>query len=152
MITDPDDLVVDTNLTINTAAKTFDFVVAGALTSAKEGVSMQALRSKFVDLWATPTYSSLDFPMSVVDVRSGQYIFGQDPDGDFNGWKPGSDATRQMLRGGGWREYSNTGVLNREYVGIVALAYGFPAGAQFYYQLTSSGPTTNFTFTDSPNE
>ena len=152
MITDPDDLVVDTNLTINTTTKTFDFVVAGALTSAKEGVSMQALRSKFIDLWATPTYSSLDFPMSVLDVRSGQYIFGQDPDGDFNGWKPGSDATRQMLRGGGWREYSNTGVLNREYVGIVALAYGFPAGAQFYYQLTSSGPTTNFTFTDAPNE
>lgn len=152
MITDPDDLVVDTNLTINTTTKTFDFVVAGALTSAKEGVSMEALRSKFVDLWATPTYSSLDFPMNVLDVRSGQYIFGQDSNGDFNGWKPGSDTTRQMLRGGGWREYSNTGVLNREYVGIVALAYGFPAGAQFYYQLTSSGPTINFTFTDAPNE
>lgn len=152
MITDPDDLVVDTNLTINTTTKTFDFVVAGALTSAKEGVTLQALWSKFIDLWATSTYQPYDFPMNVIDARSGQFIFGQDPGGDYNGWKPGSDATRQMLRGGGFQEYSAAGVLNREYVGIVALASGYPAGAQFYYQLTSSGAATNFTFTDAPNE
>ena len=124
MITDPDDLVVDTNLTINTTTKTFDFVVAGALTSAKEGVTLQALWSKFIDLWATSTYQPYDFPMNVIDARSGQFIFGQDPGGDYNGWKPGSDATRQMLRGGGFQEYSAAGVLNREYVGIVALASG----------------------------
>lgn len=152
VISDPDDLVVGTNLTINTTAKTFDFVVAGALTSAKEGVNTQALWAKFIDLWATSTYQPFDFPMNVLDARSGQFIIGQDPGGDFNGWKPGSDATRQMLRGGGWQEYSAAGVLNREYVCMVGLASGFPAGAQMYYQLTSSGAATNFTFTDAPNE
>lgn len=151
-ITDPDDLVVGSNLTINTAAKTFDFVVAGALTSAKEGVTLQALWGKFVDLWATATYQPYDFPMNVLDARSGQYIIGQDPGGNFNGWKPGSDATRQMLRDGGWQEYDSGGTLNREYVCIVALASGFPSGAQFYYQREAAGAAIDFTFDDAPNE
>ena len=57
-----------------------------------------------------------------------------------------------MFRDGGWSEYSNAGVLNRQYVGIVALASGFPSGAQFYYQRASSGSAANITFTDAPNE
>jgi hypothetical protein len=90
--------------------------------------------------------------MNVFDARSGQYVFGQDPGGTYNGWKPASDVTRQMIRDAGWSEYSNAGVLNRQYVGMVALASGFPAGAQFYYQRTSTGTKANFTFTDGPNE
>ena len=80
MITDPDDLVVGTNLTLNTAAKTFDFVVAGGLV-AKDGVDGNALWSKFVDLWATPTYKPFPFPMNKIDNRSGQYVLGRDPGG-----------------------------------------------------------------------
>lgn len=90
--------------------------------------------------------------MNVLDARSGQYIFGQDPWGEFNGWKPANDTTRQMIRDAGWSEFSSAGVLNRQYVGLVALASGFPAGAQFYYQRASGGSALNFTFTDAPNE
>jgi hypothetical protein len=43
-------------------------------------------------------------------------------------------------------------VLNRQYVGLVALASGFPSGAQFYYQRSTSGSAINFTYTDAPNE
>jgi hypothetical protein len=151
-ITDPDDLVVSTNLAIDTGAKTFTLSVGGALTSAKEGVTLNALWAKFIDLWATPTYQPFPFPMNLLDARSGQFIFGQDPGGANNGWKPANDATRQMLRDGGWSEYSSGGALQRQHVGIVALASGFPSGAQFYYQRASSGSAINFTFTDSPNE
>jgi hypothetical protein len=35
---------------------------------------------------------------------------------------------------------------------MVALASGFPTGAQFYYQRTAVGSAINFTFTDAPNE
>lgn len=150
-IIDPDDLNVGTELTIDTAAKTFTLNVAGSLI-AKDGVTLNALWAKFVDLWTSSTYQPFPFPMNVLDARSGQYIFGQDPGGSFNGWKPANDATRQMLRDGGWSEYSAAGVLNRQYVGMVALASGFPAGAQFYYQRASGGAAINFTFTDAPNE
>lgn len=149
-ITDPDQLNVGTELTIDTSAKTFTLNVAGNLV-AKDGCTIQALYSKFVELWTTATYNKFPFPMYAVDVRSGQYQFGTDGQTN-NGWAPVSDATRQKLRDGGWSEYSAAGVLKRQYVGVVALASGYPAGAQFYYQRASGGPASNFTFTDAPNE
>ena len=156
MITDPDDLIVGTNLTFNTAARTFDFIasVDGSTTNgliAKDGVDMNAVWSKFVDLWATATYKPYPFPMNKIDNRSGQYVFGRDPGGNYNGWKPGSDATRRMFRNGGSKEYSNAGVLNREYFGAV-IQGGVSAGAQLYYQRASGGAAINYTYTDLPNE
>ncbi|UOF78874.1 structural protein [Caudoviricetes sp.] len=159
-IIDPDDLVVsstfgnlgvDGNIWLDTTAKTFTLAAFGVLV-AKDGVTGNAIWAKFVDLWTTASYQPFPFPMNVLDARSGQYIFGQDPGGSFNGWKPANDATRQMVRDAGWSEYSAAGVLNRQYVGIVALASGFPAGGQFYYQRASGGSAANFTFTDAPNE
>ena len=150
-ITDPDDLNVGTEITIDTSGKTFTLVAAGNLV-AKDGVTGNALWAKFVDLWTSSTYNKYPFPMNIIDARSGQYIFGQDPGGSYNGWKPAGDTTRQMIRDAGWSEYSNLGALNRQYVGMVALASGFPAGAQFYYQKATGGGAANFTFTDAPNE
>lgn len=150
-ITDPDSLVVGTEITFDLPNKTFTLVEAGNLI-AKDGVTVNAIWAKFVDLWNTATYQPYPFPMNVYDARSGQYVFGQDPGGTYNGWKPANDTTRQMLRDGGWSEYSGAGVLNRQYVGLVALASGYPAGAQFYYQRASAGTAYDFTFDDSPNE
>lgn len=160
-ITDPDDLVVSStsgnlgvngNIWLDTSAKTFELDPFGSLV-AKDGVTGNALWAKFVDLWATgTTYKPYPFPMNILDARSGQYEFGVDPQGSYNGWKPANDATRQMIRDAGWSEYSSAGVLNRQYVGIVALASGFAAGAQFYYQRASGGSAINFTFDDAPNE
>jgi len=140
---------VGTELTINEAAKTFTLNVAGNLV-AKDGVTIQALYSKFVDLWNTSTYQDSPFPMYTIDAQSGQYQFGTDGT-TFSGWKPADDATRQMLRDGGWAEYSSAGVLNRQYVGIVGLG-SVSAGAQLYYQRVASDAPTNFTFTDQCNE
>jgi hypothetical protein len=150
-ITDPDDLNVGTEITFTLGSKTFTLVATGNL-NAKDGVTGNAIWAKFVDLWTSDTYQPYPFPMNVLDARSGQYIFGQDPGGTYNGWKPADDTTRQMIRDAGWSEYSSGGVLNRQYVGMVALASGFPSGAQFYYQKTSTGAGTAFTFTDAPNE
>lgn len=160
-ITDPDDLVVsstegnlgvDGNIWLNTTNKTIALDEYGSLV-AKDGVTGNAMWAKFVDLWASgTTYQPFPFPMNVLDARSGQFIYGQDPGGSYNGWKPLNDTTRQMHRDAGWREYAANGDLNREYVGMVALASGFPAGAQFYYQRTSTGSPYDFTFDDAPNE
>lgn len=148
-ITDGDLLVIGTELTLDTVAKTIKLNQAGNLVY-KDGVTLQALYSKLIKLWETSTYNKYPFPMYVIDAKSGQFQFGTDG-GTYNGWKPLDDTTRQALRDGGWSEYSNAGVLNRQYVGIVSLG-DVSAGAQLYYQANNSDAPTNFTFTDEVNE
>ena len=142
-------LNVGTELTIDEPNRTFTLNVAGNLV-AKDGVTLQALYSKFSDLWATSTYQDSPFPMNAIDALSGQYYFGVDAGGNYNGWKPANDTTRQMLRDGGWREYSSAGVLNREYAGFVGLG-AVNSGAQPYYHLSATEAPTNFVFTDQFN-
>lgn len=148
-ITSKASLNVGVELTVNEPARTFTLNVAGNLV-AKDGVTLQALYSKFVDLWATATYQDSPFPMYAIDALSGQFQFGTDG-ATFSGWKPADDATRQKLRDGGWSEYNSAGVLARQYVGIVGLGT-VSSGAQLYYQKTSTGAPVNFTFTDQCNE
>lgn len=150
LLQDPDLLVVGTEITLNTTNKTFKLIATGNL-NAKDGVTGQAVYSKFVELWTTSTYNKFPFPAYVIgDPRAGMFVFGFDG-AVYNGWKPEDDATRQMLRNIGWSEYSNTGVLNRQYVGVVSLG-DVNAGAQLYYQKASGGTAINTTFTDELNE
>jgi hypothetical protein len=158
-IIDPDSLVVsstvgnlgvDGNIWLDTSAKTFQLAAYGDLV-AKDGVTGNAIWAKFVDLWTTAAYQPYPFPMNVLDAKSGQYIFGQDPGGTYNGWKPAGDTTRQMIRDAGWKEYSGAGVLNRTYVGIVSLGE-CSSGSQLYYQRALGGTAYDFTFTDEANE
>lgn len=149
-LTDPDELNVGTEITIDTAARTFTLVAAGNLV-AKDGVTGQAIYSKFIKLWETSAYNKYPFPCNAIDNLSGQYYFGVDAGGNYNGWKPADDTTRQRIRDTGWREYSSAGVLNREYAGIVSLG-DVNTGAQLYYQRASTDTPTNFTFTDEVNE
>ncbi len=148
-ITNKSQLNVGTELTIDTATSTFTLNVAGNLV-AKDGVTLQALYSKFVDLWTSSTYNKFEFPMYAIDALSGQFQFGTDGQ-TFSGWKPADDATRQMLRDGGWSEYAANGTLNRQYVGIVTLGT-VSSGSQLYYQRQSTDAPTDFTFDDAVNE
>ncbi len=143
-------LNVGTELIIDEVNRTFQLVVAGNLI-AKDGVSMQALYGKFVDLWSTATYQDSPFPMNAIDALSGQYQIGIDAGGNANGWKPLDVTTRQTMRDGGWEEYDATGTLLREYAGIVGLGV-VSAGSQLYYTRTPTEAPTNFTFKDQCNE
>lgn len=169
-IIDGDDLVVsstsgnlgvDGNIWIDTTARTFELDVFGSFTSFKEGVTLQALYSKFIKLWETSAYNQFPFPMYAIDAKSGQFEFGFDGS-RYNAWHPANDATRQALRDGGWNEYRPTtpdtagtdssGDLARRYVGIVSLGE-VSANAQLYYQtVDADGGQNNFTFTDEVNE
>jgi len=143
-------LVVGTNLIIDEPNKTFELVAAGSLV-AKDGVTVQAIYSKFADLWTTASYQDSPFPMNAIDALSGQYEIGVDAGGNYNGWAPKNDTTRQMMRDGGWSEYSSAGVLLRQYVGIVGLGT-VSSGAQLYYQRTATEAPQNFVFTDQANQ
>ena len=142
-------ITVDVELVIDEDARTFELLEAGNL-NAKEGVTIQALYSKFVDLWSTQEYQDSPFPMNALDALSGQYQIGIDAGGNANGWKPKDQSTRDMLRDGGSDEYNAAGELTRVNTGIVGLG-SINNGAQAYYQLTPNGAPIDFTFTDMPN-
>jgi hypothetical protein len=163
---DGDDLIVSTNITIDTTARTFTLVASadGSTTNgliAKDGVTLQALYSKFIKLWETSAYNSFPFPMYAIDAKSGQFQFGFDGS-KFSDWGPADDTTRNMLRDGGFDEFqaggtpdldgtSSTGDLARRYVGIVSLG-DVNTGAQLYYQLASSDAAVDFEFDDEVNQ
>jgi hypothetical protein len=148
-ITSRTQLNVGTELLVDEGARTIELVAAGNL-SAKDGVTWQALYSKLQDLWAISGYQDSPMPVYGIDALSGQFQIGTDG-ATYNGWTFASDTTRQMLRDGGWSEYTSGGVLARQYAGIVGLG-SVSAGAQLYYQRASSDAPINFTFTDQCNE
>jgi len=148
-ITNKSQLNVGTELTVNTATKEITLNVAGNLV-AKDGVSWQALYSKIVDLWTSSTYNDFPFPFYALDVLSGQFLVGTDG-ATFNGWTFANNSSRGYLRDGGWSEYNSSGVLSRQYVGIISLG-SVSAGSQLYYQTTSSGTSTNFLYSDAVNQ
>jgi hypothetical protein len=147
-ITSKAQLNVGTEIVINEPARTIQLVQAGNLV-AKDGVTLQAVYSKLVDLWATSGYQDSEFPMYAIDALSGQFQIGTDG-ATFSGWAWLDNTTRNMLRDGGWSEYDDSGVLLRQYAGFVGLG-SVNAGAQPYYHLATSDAPTNFPFADQFN-
>jgi len=143
-------LAVGTEVSIDEPNRIITLNVAGDLI-AKDGVTWQALYSFFVDLWATATYQDSPFPFYAIDALSGQFQVGTDG-ATFSGWTFDSDATRNMLRDGGWSEYSAAGVLLQQYSGFVGLGGLTPTSTvQPYYHLAPTDAPTNFPFTDQFN-
>lgn len=143
-------LNVGTELVIDETAKTIRLVAAGNLV-AKDGVTLQAVYSKLVDLWATSGYQDSPFPLYAIDALSGQFQIGTDGS-TYSGWTWFDDATRNMLRDGGWSEYSAAGVLQAQYAGFIGLGSITPANTvQPYYQIAETDAPINFPFTDQFN-
>lgn len=147
-ITSKAQLNVGTELVINEPARTIQLVEAGNLV-AKDGVTLQAVYSKLVDLWATATYQDSQFPMYAIDALSGQFQIGTDG-ATYSGWTWADDTTRNMLRDGGWSEFSAAGVLEQQFSGFVGLG-SINSGAQPYYHLATTDAPTDFPFADQFN-
>ncbi|HOX27362.1 MAG TPA: hypothetical protein PLL30_17595 [Candidatus Krumholzibacteria bacterium] len=149
-ITSRSSLNVGTEIVIDETARTIRLVEAGNLV-AKDGVTLQAVYSKLVDLWAVSSYQDSPFPMYSIDALSGQFQIGTDGR-TYSGWNWYDDTTRNMLRDGGWSEYSAAGVLEQQFAGFVGLGTITPATTvQPYYHLASTDAPTNFPFTDQFN-
>ena len=149
-ITSKASLNVGTELVINEPARTIQLVAAGNLVF-KDGVTLQALYSKLVDLWATSTYQDSPFPMYAIDALSGQFQIGTDG-ATFSGWTWADNDTRNALRDGGWSEYDVNGVLLQQFAGFVGLGSITPVSTvQPYYHISATDAPTNFPFTDQFN-
>lgn len=144
----PADLNVGVELLVDEPNRVLTLVGAGNLIP-KDGVTLQAVYSKLVQLWNTSAYQDSPFPMYAIDALSGQFQIGTDGTTP-NGWAWAGDATRNMLRDGGWAEYNLAGDLERIYGGFVGLG-SVNIGAQPYYTLAASDAPSNFPFDDQFN-
>ena len=114
-------------------------------------MTLQAVYSKLVDLWATSTYQDSPFPMYAIDALSGQFQIGTDG-ATYSGWNWADTNTRNALRDDGWAEYNAAGAKTAEYVGAVGLGSITPATTcQPYYHLAATDAPINFPFTDQFN-
>ncbi|MCU0988037.1 MAG: hypothetical protein MUE63_00215 [Xanthomonadales bacterium] len=147
-ITSKASLNVGTEIVIDEPNRTIRLVEAGNLV-AKDGVTLQAVYSKLVDLWATATYQDSPFPMYAIDALSGQYSIGTDGS-TYSTWTWYDDTTRNMLRDGGWSEYAGTSSITQQFAGFIGLGT-INSGAQPYYHLASTDSPTNFPFSDQFN-
>lgn len=149
-ITSKADLNVGTEIIVDEPNRTIQLVEAGNL-DAKDGVTLQAVYSKCVDLWATEEYQDSPFPFYAIDALSGQFQIGTDGS-TFSGWIWLNDTTRNMLRDGGWSEFNDAGVETAQYCGFVGLGNITPEGtAQPYYHIDTTDGPTDFPFTDQFN-
>jgi hypothetical protein len=144
----PADLNVGTEIIIDEPNRTIALAEAGNL-DAKDGVTLQAVYSKLVQLWTTEEYQDSPFPLYTIDVLSGQFQVGTDGS-TFNGWRWLNDTTRNMLRDGGWTEFAANGDLQRIYGGFIGLG-SINTGAQPYYHLAPADAPTDFPFDDQFN-
>lgn len=147
-ITSTSELVVGTELLIDKFNRTIQLLAAGNL-NFKDGVTLQAVYSRLVQLWTTSDYQDTPFPMYAIDALSGQFQIGTDGR-TANGWRWEDDATRSALRDGGWAEYNSSNEITRIYGGFIGLG-SINTGAQPYYVLDPTDPPTAFAFDDQFN-
>ncbi len=134
-----------TEIAIDAVNKTFEFNVAGNLSTAGSGVTGQCLYSLFKERWQNvESITKFDFPM--LSITNEQFEF-------INGWKPLNDTTRKMMRTCGWAEVNINNQKDREYSGVVTL--GSLANDDVVYFAQDSGvtaTTVNTSYTGPINE
>jgi len=141
LITDPDNLndsAADDNSTevyIDTTAKTIKLVKTGNLSD--DGVTLKALYSFLKEEWRNDTHTknlaAFPFPMTPITDESFELI---------DGWDFDVDATRYLIRTGGWTVRNTAGAVISKWAGIIGLGT-IESNDQLYYQQESGGVSAN---------
>jgi hypothetical protein len=149
LITDPDNLndgAVDdgsTEVYINTTTKTIKLNIDGALST--DGVTLKAVYSFLKEEWKndphTKNLAAFPFPMVPITDESYELI---------DGWDFFADATRYLLRTGGWTVKNASGAVTQQWAGIVGLG-SIESNDQLYF-LQSGASATNFQLTGQVNQ
>jgi hypothetical protein len=141
LIIDPDFLDQGFEVTINTTNRTFTLNEERNLDS--DGVTLQALYSFFKEEWKNDPLL-IPFPFPMIAITPEQFEFVED-------WEPANDATRKLIRRGGWAEVGTGGVRKREYLGVITLG-NIDVGDTVYYAFASDTSKTDFTYDGPVNE
>lgn len=144
IIIDPDNLVLTTDIAIDTTARTIEIKTTGAVSNSgvNGGVAGQTLYSWLKEQWKTNnSFIKFPFPMEAITPEQFEFI---------NGWKPKDDTTRNLIRTAGWAEKDAAGVVKRKYMGVVSLG-SIGATDQPYYRW-NTGAKVNFAFAGPINQ
>lgn len=144
-IVDPDGLALTTDVVIDTALKTIQIVITGAVSNSSpgslSGVTLQALYSFLKEEWKTGvTLNKFKFPLKMFTKTDGIFI---------NGWDFKDATSRNVIRDAGWEE-----ITGDKYAGIVSLGNFDATSDQAWYQhvIGYGAVTINFDKTGNLNE
>ena len=141
LITDPDDLNQNTEITIDTSSKTIELSVAGNLSN--DGVTGQALYSFLKEEWKNDS-NLIPYAFPMISITPEQFEFIED-------WVPANDTTRNLIRSAGWPEITASDVLEREYMGIISLGE-IDSSNTPYYAFSTDTAKTDFDFSGEINQ
>ena len=131
LIIDPDNLT-RSEVVIDTSAKTIGLTIGGQLST--DGVTLKCLYSFLKEEWKTDAdLIKFAFPMQPITDESFEFI---------NSWNFLNNASRYLVRTGGWAVKDANGVSTSEWTGIVTLG-NLGALDQVYYQDKNGGSATN---------
>lgn len=144
-IVDPDDLNQNTEITITPGASgTIALSIAGNLTS--DGVTVQCVYSFLKEEWKDDgTLIKYPFPMIAITEESFEMI---------DDWNWSNDATRLLLRDGGWAYKNPAGVSRTEWANITTLGsfVNENADTAYYIQISAGQAPTDFNLTGPVNQ
>jgi hypothetical protein len=140
LIVDPDDLTQNTEVTFDTAAKTIALAQAGNLST--DGVTLKCLYSFCKEEWKNDA-SLISHPFPFTPITDEQFELK-------DGWDFANDASRYLVRTGGWAVVDTSGVTQQMWAGVVTLG-SLETGTQVYYN-QSGGSAVDFQLTGPVNQ
>ncbi len=129
LIIDPDDLNQSTEVTFDTSAKTIALSIAGNLST--DGVTLKALYSFCKEEWKNDA-SLIQHPFPFTPITDEQFEIK-------DGWDFANDATRYLIRTGGWAVVNTSNVTTEMWAGIVTLG-SLESGTQVYFAQSAGTP------------
>jgi len=141
LITDPDLLAQGTEVDIDTGAKTITLNIAGDLSS--DGVTLKCLYSFLKEEWKNDA-ALIKFPFPMVPITDEQFEF-------VSGWDFADNASRYLIRTGGWAVRNLSGNATQMWASIIGLG-AIESNDQLYYQQANGGAATNVQLTGQINQ
>ncbi len=147
-ITDPDTLVITTDVVFDTAAKTVEVLSTGnvsdAGTSATNGVTLQTLYSFAKEQWRS-TAALMKFPFPFDPITAEQFEV-------INGWTFKTGGTETLLRDAGWAVKDTSGNIIEMWANVTTLGNFDASADQAYHQQELDGTAVDFDFAGEVNQ
>jgi hypothetical protein len=140
-ITDPDSLTQGTEVTITSSTRRITLAVAGNMTS--DGVTIKALYSFLKEEWRSDA-ELIKFPFPMTPITDEQFEL-------VAGWNFANDASRYLVRTGGWAVKDANGATLEEWAGVITLG-SIESNDQVYFQQATGGAPADFQLTGPVNQ
>lgn len=150
LITDPDNLTYELAnsptssymLTVDLADKLISLTQVGALTT--DGVTLKCIYSKLKEIWKNEA-AAIKYKFPMVPITDEQFEI-------IDGWDFGDNASRYLVRTGGWALKDNNGVSLEEWAGVITLGSVGGSDQIYFRQVSGDGSPTNFQLTGPINQ